>query len=85
MPRPSCGGRWNRRALRLLTQFTTIPDGMKFLVDLRAELLRGDGRRPVLAALENDLRGLLASWFDVGFLELRRIDWNARRRCSKSW
>src|SRR5206468_7514288 len=33
-----------RRALepprvRLLTQFTTIPDGMKFLVDLRATLL----------------------------------------------
>src|SRR5689334_6529599 len=25
--------------LRLLTQFTTIPDGVKFLVDLRGELL----------------------------------------------
>ncbi len=71
-----------RRALepprvRLLTQFTTIPDGMKFLVDLRATLLtltRGD---PYLAALEHDMRGLLASWFDVGFLELQRIDWNS--------
>ena len=71
-----------RRALepprvRLLTQFTTIPDGMKFLVDLRATLLdlaRGD---PHLAALESDLRSLLASWFDVGFLELQRIDWNS--------
>jgi len=71
-----------RRALepprvRLLTQFTTIPDGMKFLVDLRAtllELTRGD---PYLAALEHDLRGLFASWFDVGFLELQRIDWNS--------
>ncbi len=62
---------------RLLTQFTTIPDGMKFLVDLRATLLgltRGD---PHLAALEADLRGLLANWFDVGFLELRRIDWSS--------
>ncbi len=71
-----------RRALepprvRLLTQFTTIPDGMKFLVDLRAtliDLMKGD---PHLAALESDLRGLLASWFDVGFLELQRIDWNS--------
>ncbi len=71
-----------RRALepprvRLLTQFTTIPDGMKFLVDLRATLLdltRGD---PHLAALESDMRSLLASWFDVGFLELQRIDWNS--------
>ncbi len=63
--------------LRLLTQFTTIPDGCKFLVDLRALLLnsRRDDKR--LAALESDLRGLLAAWFDVGFLELRRIDWSS--------
>ena len=63
--------------LRLLTQFTTIPDGMKFLVDLRGELLQladGDG---MLAALEADMKGLLANWFDVGFLELRRIDWSS--------
>ena len=73
-----------RRALeppriRLLTQFTTIPDGMKFLVDLRAFLLEAtkvrDAADPHLVALEADLRGLLASWFDVGFLDLRRIDW----------
>ncbi len=71
-----------RRALeparvRLLTQFTTIPDGVKFLVDLRAELMRmmeGDAQ---LRALEADLKGLLAGWFDVGFLELRRMDWNS--------
>ncbi len=71
-----------RRALepprvRLLTQFTTIPDGMKFLVDLRATLLELTRADPHLAALENDMRGLLASWFDVGFLELQRIDWNS--------
>ena len=71
-----------RRALeppraRLLTQFTAIPDGMKFLVDLRAELAAMTGGDPLLAALESDLRSLLASWFDVGFLELRAIDWNS--------
>ena len=71
-----------RRALepprvRLLTQFTTIPDGMKFLVDLRATLLELMNGDPHLAALDHDLRGLLASWFDVGFLELQRIDWNS--------
>ena len=62
---------------KLLTQFTTIPDGMKFLVDLRAtlaKLTKGDAH---LSALESDLRGLLANWFDVGFLELRRIDWDS--------
>jgi len=64
--------------LRLLTQINTIPDGVKFLVDLRAEMLRaaaeGDQR---IKALETDLKGLLTSWFDVGFLELRRIDWSS--------
>jgi malonyl-CoA decarboxylase len=71
-----------RRALeparvRLLTQFTTIPDGVKFLVDLRVELMKVMGDDPQLRALEADLKGLLAGWFDVGFLELRRMDWNS--------
>ena len=71
-----------RRALeppriRLLTAFAAIPDGVKFLVDLRAQLgARMDGDKP-LQALETDLKGLLAAWFDVGFLELRRIDWHS--------
>ena len=71
-----------RRALesprvRLLTQFTAIPDGMKLLVDLRADLLRAVETDPLLEALEADLKTLLTSWFDLGFLELRRIDWNS--------
>jgi malonyl-CoA decarboxylase len=70
--------------LRLLTQFTTIPDGMKFLVDLRATLLAHMRDDPHLQALEGDLRGLLANWFDVGFLELQRIGWSAMRRCMRS-
>ena len=70
-----------RRALepprvKLLTQFTSIPDGMKFLVDLRATLLSVMGDDRELTALEGDLKRLLANWFDVGFLELVRIDWN---------
>lgn len=71
-----------RRALespriRLLTQFTAIPDGVKLLVDLRDDLLRVTEGDPLLGALEADLKTLLSSWFDVGFLELRRIDWNS--------
>ena len=71
-----------RRALepprmRLLTQFTAIPDGVKFVVDLRADLLASMAGDPMLEALEADLRTLLAAWFDVGFLELRRIDWTS--------
>lgn len=62
---------------RLLTQFNALPEGVKFLVDLRAELMgmtRGDVR---LGALEKELKGLLAAWFDVGFLELQRITWRS--------
>jgi malonyl-CoA decarboxylase len=63
--------------LKLLTQFTTIPDGRKFLVDLRAFLRDHRKQDPLLDALEADLRGLLSAWFDIGFLELQRIDWSS--------
>ncbi|HEX6980495.1 MAG TPA: malonyl-CoA decarboxylase [Alphaproteobacteria bacterium] len=63
--------------VRLLTQFNALPEGTKFLVDLRADLIefaRGD---KALAALEQDLKSLLAAWFDIGFLELKRITWDS--------
>ena len=71
-----------RRALvpprvKLLTQFNALPEGVKFLADLRADLLRIEGEDPYLRGLERDLRDLLESWFDVGFLDLRRITWDS--------
>ncbi|HZB91125.1 MAG TPA: malonyl-CoA decarboxylase [Stellaceae bacterium] len=63
--------------IKLLTQFNGLPEGVKFLVDMRAELLKLGAQDPVLAALESDLKTLLASWFDIGFLELTRITWEA--------
>ncbi len=71
-----------RRALvsprtRLLQRFAVDPDGMRFLVELRAELLphlKGDRR---LAALDAELEQLFSTWFDVAFLELRRISWDS--------
>lgn len=62
---------------RLLTQFNALPDGVKFLVDMRAEILGLIRFDPGLAPLEADLKALLVSWFDVGFLELRRLTWRA--------
>ena len=44
---------------------------------LRRALLRVLPRRPELAALEADLLHLLTSWFNPGFLQMRRVDWNA--------
>ncbi len=63
--------------LKLLTQFNALPEGVKFLVDMRAELLPLVRQNPALKGLDNDLKNLLTSWFDVGFLELRLITWDS--------
>ncbi|MDP6531289.1 MAG: malonyl-CoA decarboxylase family protein [Arenicellales bacterium] len=63
--------------VRLLSQFNDLPEGIKFLVDMRAELIEAKGEDIALQAFDREFRDLLASWFDVGFLELRRITWNA--------
>lgn len=63
--------------LRLLTQFNALPEGVKFLVDLRAELMEMARGEPLLQALEDDLKNLLRHWFDVGFLEMHRITWDS--------
>lgn len=62
---------------KLLTQFNALPEGVKFLVDMRAELLDLSRDEPLLADLAADLKHLLISWFDVGFLELKRITWRS--------
>ncbi len=60
----------------LLRRMNMSPGGTAALVAMRRELLtrgRGDAS---LRPLDSDLRHLLASWFNRGFLELQRIDWN---------
>ena len=60
---------------QLLRQFNGLQEGVKFLVDLRAELLPLTAADPALKSLDQDILGLLCSWFDVGFLDLQRITW----------
>jgi malonyl-CoA decarboxylase len=62
---------------RFFMQFNLLPDGVKFLVDLRADLLAALPREPALEVLKVELDGLLESWFDPGFLELTRITWQS--------
>ena len=70
-------------ASRLLQLFTGIDDGVKFLIDLRADELRlATGAveaddATALADLDIELKAQLATLFDVGLLELRRITWDA--------
>jgi malonyl-CoA decarboxylase len=63
--------------IRILTQFNAMPQGVKFLVDLRADLLRYLENDRELAVLDRELESRLSAWFDVGFLELQRITWNS--------
>jgi malonyl-CoA decarboxylase len=51
------------------------PDGTAMLLDLRRELLEAMKTHPELAVVDHDLTHLLGSWFNRGFLQLRRIDW----------
>jgi malonyl-CoA decarboxylase len=67
----------NAPRAKFLTQFNLLPEGVKFLVDLRADLLAALPKAPALEVLKVELDGLLESWFDPGFLELRRITWNS--------
>lgn len=71
-----------RRALeprwrRLLKRFTTLPEGVKFLVDMRVVMLEHVRSEPAIRALSDDLKDMLAAWFDVGLLELKQITWES--------
>jgi malonyl-CoA decarboxylase len=52
-----------------------VPGATGRLVNMRADLLRMALDEPALAALDLDLRHLLASWFNRGFLVLRPVSW----------
>lgn len=62
---------------RLLQRFSVFDGGIRFLVDLRAEMLpflKADRR---LQALDVEMEYMFSTWFDVGFLDLRRISWDS--------
>ena len=63
--------------IRILTQFNAIPQGVKFLVDLRVDLLRYLDKHKDLKSLDRELEARLTAWFDVGFLELARVTWSS--------
>lgn len=63
--------------ITILRKFNTLESGPRFLVELRRELLELKGEHPELEHLERDLKELLNTWFDVGFLSLRAINWDA--------
>jgi malonyl-CoA decarboxylase len=64
------------RRQELIRRLNRAPGGTSELVSMRSDLLTLlDGHRN-LAALDRDIVHLLGSWFNRGFLVLRRIDWS---------
>ena len=62
---------------RLLQRFSAFHEGIRFLVDLRADMLAHLKADKRLAALDVEMEYMFSTWFDVGFLDLRRISWDS--------
>ena len=60
----------------LFRRMNMAPDGTATLVKLREQLGVQLKDQPQFAALDADLKHLLGSWFNRGFLELQRISWH---------
>ncbi len=61
----------------LFRRINVAPNGINAIVGMRADLLQILEEHPPLKAVDADLRHLLTSWFNRGFLQLQRIDWHS--------
>ena len=64
------------RRLELFRRLNLAPGGTAALVRMREQLLDAMNYRDDLAVVDNDFVHLFSSWFNRGFLVLRRIDWS---------
>lgn len=62
---------------KLFRRINMAPDGTRTLVAMRGHLLQVLRENPNLRGVDSDLKHLFISWFNKGFLELRRIDWSS--------
>jgi malonyl-CoA decarboxylase len=62
---------------KILKLFSALQNGIKFLVDMREDVLRFKNEHKALTPLDYDLHNILVSWFDLGLLDLRRITWDS--------
>lgn len=61
----------------LLRRMNRTPGGTASIVAMRRVLLDRLRKQPELQAVEADFLHLLSSWFNPGFLQLHRVDWNS--------
>lgn len=63
------------RRQEVLRRLNHAPGGTAALVRMREDVLGARSANPDLKALDSDFAHLFSSWFNRGFLVLRRIDW----------
>ena len=63
------------RRQELIRRLNHAPGGTSALVKMRETLLKVMKDAPALEAFDSDFRHLFGSWFNRGFLVLRRIEW----------
>jgi len=64
------------RRQELIRRLNLAPGGTPALVKMREDVLARLKQWPELKALDDDFVHLFSSWFNRGFLVLRRIDWS---------
>jgi len=64
------------RRQELIRRLNLAPGGTRALVDMRADLLDTLADHPELREVDRDFEHLFSSWFNRGFLVMRRIDWS---------
>ena len=64
------------RRQELFRRLNRAPGGMEALVGMRDDILGLLRDRPELKSTDRDFHHLFSSWFNRGFLVLRRIDWS---------
>jgi malonyl-CoA decarboxylase len=64
------------RLQEFLRRLNLAPGGTAVLVRMREDVLRNIAKYPGLKLIDADFRHLFVSWFNRGFLVLRRIDWS---------
>lgn len=62
---------------KILKQFISLPEGLKFIVDMRSDVLKLKKQYKELNRLESELKSILISWVDVDLLDLRQITWDS--------
>jgi malonyl-CoA decarboxylase len=63
------------RRLELFRALNMATDGTRALITMREDIADALEDTPGLHAVDNDLLHLFRSWFNRGFLDIKRIDW----------